>query len=89
MCIRDSGFIVDGIQFYVPFGDSVDVESERIKLEQEIEYSKGFLVSVQKKLGNERFVKSAPSSVVDNEKKKQSDTLLKISLLEEKLNNLS
>ncbi|MEJ6588679.1 MAG: valine--tRNA ligase [Crocinitomicaceae bacterium] len=86
---NSNGFIVDGIQFYVPFGDSVDVESERIKLEQEIEYSKGFLVSVQKKLGNERFVKSAPSSVVDNEKKKQSDTLLKISLLEEKLNNLS
>ena len=86
---NSNGFIVDGIQFYVPFGDSVDVEAERKKLQQEIEYSQGFLVSVQKKLGNERFVKSAPPSVVDNEKKKQSDTLLKISLLEEKLSNLS
>ena len=86
---NSNGFIVDGIQFYVPFGDSVDVEVERKKLQQEIDYSQGFLVSVQKKLGNERFVNSAPSNVVDNEKKKQSDTLLKISLLEEKLSNLS
>ena len=86
---NSNGFIVDGIQFYVPFGDSVDVEAEREKLEQELEYSKGFLISVQKKLGNERFVNSAPEKVVENEKKKQSDTLLKISLLEEKLSNLN
>lgn len=59
------------------------------KLEQELEYSKGFLNSVQRKLGNDRFVNSAPEKVVENEKKKQSDTLLKISLLEEKLSNLN
>ena len=47
------------------------------------------LKSVQKKLDNERFVNSAPEKVVEIEKKKQSDTLLKISLLEEKLSNLS
>jgi valyl-tRNA synthetase len=86
---NSNGFIVDGIQFYVPFGDTVDVEAERQKLEQELDYSKGFLTSVQKKLGNERFVNSAPEKVVENEKKKQSDTLLKIALLEEKLSNLN
>jgi len=86
---NSNGFIVDGVQFYVPFGDAVDVEAERKKLEQELDYSRGFLLSVQKKLGNERFVNSAPEKVVENEKKKQSDTLLKISLLEEKLSNLS
>ncbi|MDA9817143.1 valine--tRNA ligase [Crocinitomicaceae bacterium] len=86
---NSNGFIVDGIQFYVPFGDAVDVKAERTKLEQELDYSKGFLVSVQKKLGNERFVNSAPATVVENEKKKQADTLLKISLLEEKLSNLN
>jgi len=86
---NSNGFIVDGIQFYVPFGDAVDVKEERTKLEQELDYSKGFLVSVQKKLGNERFVNSAPATVVENEKKKQADTLLKISLLEEKLSNLN
>ena len=86
---NSNGFIVDGIQFYVPFGDAVDVDAERKKLEQELEYSKGFLNSVQRKLGNERFVNSAPEKVVENEKKKQSDTLLKISLLEDKLSNLN
>jgi len=34
-------------------------------------------------------VNSAPATVVENEKKKQADTLLKISLLEEKLSNLN
>ena len=86
---NSNGFIVDGIQFYIPFGDAVDVKAERAKLEQELEYSKGFLVSVQKKLGNERFVNSAPTNVVENEKKKQADALLKISLIEEKLGNLN
>jgi valyl-tRNA synthetase len=65
------------------------VKAERAKLEQELEYSKGFLISVQKKLGNERFVNSAPTNVVENEKKKQADALLKISLIEEKLGNLN
>ena len=86
---NSNGFIVNGVQFYVPFGDTVDVEAERKKLEQELDYSRGFLKSVQKKLDNERFVNSAPEKVVEIEKKKQSDTLLKISLLEEKLSNLS
>ena len=86
---NSNGFIVNGVQFYVPFGDTVDVEAERKRLEQELDYSRGFLKSVQKKLDNERFVNSAPEKVVEIEKKKQSDTLLKISLLEEKLSNLS
>ena len=59
-----------------------------MKIEQELDYSRGFLVSVQKKLSNERFVNSAPKNVVDMERKKESDALTKIALLEEKLNTL-
>ena len=77
-----------GVEFFVPFGDSIDVEAERQKIEQELDYSRGFLTSVQKKLSNERFVNSAPKNIVDMERKKESDALTKIALLEEKLNTL-
>jgi len=85
---NSNGFIVAGVEFFIPFGDSIDVEAERQKIEQELDYSRGFLNSVQKKLSNEKFVNSAPKNVVDMEKKKETDALTKISLLEEKLNTL-
>ena len=59
---NSNGFIVSGVEFFVPFGDSIDVEAERQKIEQELDYSRGFLTSVQKKLSNERFVNSAPKT---------------------------
>jgi valyl-tRNA synthetase len=46
------------------------------------------LKSVQKKLGNERFVNNAPEQVVASEKKKQADAEEKITILEEKLKDL-
>ena len=85
---NSNGFIVSGVEFFIPFGDTIDVEAERQKIEQELDYSRGFLGSVQKKLSNERFVNSAPKNVVDMERKKESDAITKISLLEEKLNSL-
>lgn len=85
---NSNGFIVSGVEFFIPFGDTIDVEAERLKIEQELDYSRGFLGSVQKKLSNERFVNSAPKNVVDMERKKESDALTKIALLEEKLNTL-
>jgi valyl-tRNA synthetase len=42
----------------------------------------------RKKLSNERFVNSAPKNVVEMERKKESDALKTITLLEEKLNTL-
>jgi valyl-tRNA synthetase len=83
-----NGFIVAGVEFFIPFGDSIDVEAERQKIEQELDYSRGFLNSVQNKLSNDKFVNSAPKTVVDMERKKEADALTKISILEEKLNTL-
>lgn len=78
-------FIVEGNEFFVPFGETIDVEAEREKMTTELEYTKGFLASVQKKLQNERFVSGAPDEVVDIERKKEADALSKIAILEDKL----
>jgi valyl-tRNA synthetase len=73
----------------VPFSEEVDVEAERDKLQKELEYTKGFLNSVEKKLSNERFVSGAPEQVVAAEKKKQADAQSKVELLEQKLASLN
>ena len=78
-------FVLDGKEYFIPFGEEVDVEAEKAKLQEEINYTKGFLKSVQGKLSNQNFVGSAPANVVENEKKKEADALAKLHILEEKL----
>ena len=67
---------------------AIDVEKEKEEIQKELDYTKGFLKSVKKKLENERFVSNAPAQVVEMEKKKQSDAEAKIKTLEESLKNL-
>ncbi|SFO50970.1 valyl-tRNA synthetase [Algoriphagus ornithinivorans] len=81
-------FVVKADECFVPMGDSIDVEEEKAAIQKELEYTKGFLNSVMKKLSNERFVAGAPSQVVENEKKKQADAEAKIKALEESLEKL-
>lgn len=79
------GFIANGVNFYIPAGENIDTEAEKLKIEEEINYLKGFLKSVDKKLSNERFVSSAPEAVVAIERKKQADAVEKLAQLESKL----
>jgi valyl-tRNA synthetase len=65
-----------------------DLGEEKAKTEEELKYLKGFLISVEKKLSNEKFVAGAPAQVVENERKKQKDAQDKIAILEEKLKTL-
>lgn len=83
-----NSFLVDSNEYFVPFGDSIDIEAEKAKITEELEYTKGFLQNVMKKLGNEKFVAGAPEQVLANERKKEADALQKIAVLEEKLAGL-
>jgi valyl-tRNA synthetase len=85
---QSNSFIVDGIEFFVPFGEQIDLEAEKKKIEEELHYTKGFLKSVQSKLQNEKFMAGAPDAVVANERNKEADALNKIAILEEKLKSL-
>ena len=82
-------FLIDSNEFFIPFGENVNIEDQKEKLNEDLNYTKGFLTSVQKKLNNERFVSNAPSKVVEIERKKEADALNKIAVLEEKINSLS
>jgi len=63
----------------------VNIEDEILKIEEELKYTIGFLESVKKKTGNERFMNSAPAQVVELERKKQTDAEEKIKMLGERL----
>jgi valyl-tRNA synthetase len=80
-----ASFRVKSTSFYVPLEGLIDTEEELKKLEEELKYTKGFLNSVMKKLGNERFVNNAPEAVVAKEKAKQTDAESKIKVLEERI----
>ncbi|KAB2807373.1 valine--tRNA ligase [Phaeocystidibacter luteus] len=75
-------------EYFVPVSEAIDIEAEIEKLKKDLEYQKGFLVSVSKKLSNERFVNNAPEQVVANERKKMADAEAKIKLMEDRLVSL-
>ena len=83
-----ASFLVKSTTFFVPLGAMVDIEEELKKLQAELDYTKGFLASVMKKLSNERFVNSAPEAVVAIERAKQADAEAKIKVLEEQIAGL-
>lgn len=81
-------FRVKANEYFIPILDKINIEEEIKKLETELHYAEGFLKSVQAKLSNEKFVNSAPAQVVENERKKEADTLAKIETLTQSLNKL-
>lgn len=82
-------FVVKSDECFVPMGDSINIEEEKENLQKELDYTKGFLNSVMKKLSNERFVSGAPEKVIEMERKKQSDAEAKIKALEDSLAKLA
>lgn len=82
-------FLVGSIEISIPLSENLDLAEEKAKTEEEIKYLQGFLISVEKKLSNEKFVANAKPEVVEAERKKQKDAQDKIALLEAKLSTLS
>jgi len=75
-------------EYFIPVGDSINIEDEIEKLKTELDYTEGFLKSVQKKLSNDRFVQNAPDQVISNERNKEADAIAKITMLKESLKSL-
>ena len=82
-------FRVKSNEYFIPVAGSVDIEAEIKKITEELNYTKGFLQSVEKKLANDRFVNNAPEAVVAMERKKAMDAEEKIITLEKSLASLS
>jgi len=66
----------------------IETSTQKNDLLKEIDYLKGFLLSVDKKLGNEKFIRNAKPEVIALEQKKKADAESKIRVLEESLATL-
>lgn len=80
--------VIDTEKVFLKTNVEVDTVSQKSKMIEELDYLKGFLISIEKKLSNEKFVQNAKPEIVATEKKKQLDAQAKIKTLEESLCNL-
>lgn len=85
---NSASFMIGTTEYYVPLGNVIDAKAEKARISAELSYQKGFLDTVMKKLGNERFVENAPQAVIDVERKKKADAESRIKSLEEALREL-
>ena len=72
-------------KFFIESEKQLDTASLKEELLKDLAYQQGFLDSVMKKLGNERFVANAKPEVVAIEQKKKDDAEARIRTIEESL----
>jgi valyl-tRNA synthetase len=80
--------VVQKDKFYIETAAELNTTSQKEQLLKELNYHKGFLASVEKKLSNERFIQNAKMEVVEFEQKKKADAEAKIKAIEESLEAL-
>jgi valyl-tRNA synthetase len=80
--------IVNKDKFFIEADQVINTTLQKQQLQKDLEYLKGFLISVEKKLSNERFVKNAKTEVIELERKKKADALTRIKILEESLSTI-
>ncbi len=80
-----ASFVIRTTEFFIPIEGKIDAAKEREAILKDLEYHRGFMATVDKKLSNEKFVKSAPAQVIELERKKKADAEMKIRALEESL----
>jgi valyl-tRNA synthetase len=84
-----SAFLVGSLECFIPYGETIDKDSERQRLQKELEYTEGFLKSVMNKLGNAKFISNARPEIIASETKKRQDAELKIEAIKSALSVLS
>jgi valyl-tRNA synthetase len=80
--------LIGNAEFTIQMEGKIDVAKERETILKDIEYQRGFMASIDKKLSNEKFVAGAPPQVIEMERKKKADAESKIKALEESLGRL-
>ena len=62
--------MTEGIEAIIPFGDLVDKEAEKARLEEEIKKLESEVARCEKMLSNPGFVAKAPEAKITEEKEK-------------------
>jgi valyl-tRNA synthetase len=82
-------FLAGKYQYTAALQIEIDKKAELKRMNEELNYYRGFITSVEKKLNNEKFVSNASPEVVEKERQKQADGLSKIEQLQKSIAQLS
>lgn len=82
-------FVSGADKYYLLLNIEIDVDAEKERITKELEYQRGFVASIEKKLSNDRFISGAPADVVEKERQKMNDGISRIGFLEDSLKNLN
>ncbi|MGB5007592.1 MAG: valine--tRNA ligase [Ferruginibacter sp.] len=80
---------VEKDKFYIKTEKELDNATLKDDLLKDLLHQKGFLLSVEKKLSNEKFVQNAKPEVLALEQKKKADAEARIKTIEESLSTIS
>ncbi len=72
-------------KYFVTMPGKINAQEEIKKLETEIDYTLGFLESVEKKLNNEKFMANAKAEIIQKEIQKKRDAELRLASLKNSL----
>ena len=75
-------------KFYIETEQPLNIAGQQEDLEKELTHLESFLISVEKKLGNEKFVANAKPEVLVLEQKKKADAEEKMRIIEESLKGI-
>ncbi|MCE7793483.1 valine--tRNA ligase [Salipaludibacillus sp. CUR1] len=80
--------VLSGVELYMPLAGLLDLDAEIQRLEGELKRLDGEVTRVQKKLGNEGFIKKAPEKIVEEERAKEKDYLDQKDKVQQRLEEL-
>ena len=82
------GLVVHGESAALPLAGIVDIAAEKARLKKEIEKNRGEISKIDAKLGNADFMKRAPEEVVEEQRERREEAVLRVSKLEDALQRL-
>ncbi len=85
---QSASAVIRGAEIFIPLAGLIDIETERKKLQKDLQKAKNQLEKTRKKLGNMEFINQAPKEVVEKEKAKKEDFEIMIEKLNKNLEQL-
>ena len=82
------GLVVHGESAALPLAGIVDIPAEKARLKKEIEKNRGEITKIDAKLNNADFMKRAPEEVVEEQRERREDAMLRVGKLEDALSRL-
>lgn len=76
---------IEDDRYYIETEHAIESDTLKADLIKDLDYQKNFLLSVEKKLANEKFMQNAKVEIIALEQKKRDDALARIHAIEESL----